>query len=169
MVLIRSNWRFVPVSAGLYFAIVDAADYALVSVYTWYALSDRRGSIYAQAGNSQERSHLFMHRLVAGAKHGQLVDHMNWSGLDNRRLNLRVCTNSQNQANRRGLAKHNTSGYTGVSRQKGRRKWRAQIWHQNKHYFIGYFDSPEDAAIARDKLAVQLFGEYARLNEVQPA
>ena len=57
-----------------------------------------------------------------------------------------------------------TSKYVGVSFDKRKKKWRVAINHKNKQYQIGYFSSEEEAALAYDKKAIELYGETARLN-----
>lgn len=108
-----------------------------------------------------------MHRELMGFP-DCLVDHVDGDGLDNRRENLRLANFSQNRTNqKRNLKK---SGYRGVeydgSRRCGRKKWRATIYHQNKRYRLGRFETPEDAARAYNEKAKELHGEFATLNEL---
>ena len=107
-----------------------------------------------------------MHRLIMNAPKGLQVDHINNVGIDNRRFNLRLCNQSNNQANR-GLDKDNTSGYKGVTFKKDKprnKPWQAQINYKGKHYSIGYFATKEEAAKAYNAKAKEFFGEFARLN-----
>ena len=90
-----------------------------------------------------------------------IVDHINQDPLDNRRQNLRLATRSQNAANL-GPYANNTSGYKGVDFNRG--KWRARITQDGVRYFLGTFDTAEDAARAYDQKALELFGEFASLN-----
>jgi hypothetical protein len=91
------------------------------------------------------------------------VDHRDQDGLNNRRTNLRVATQSQNLSNR-GPQKNNTSGYKGVSLCKATGRWQAIIQYGRKKKRLGRFDTPEQAALAYDKAAVALMGEFAVLN-----
>lgn len=88
----------VPLTRGL-FALVDAADRDLVSVHRWSAVptSSKRNNHYAQAriGKAQVK----LHRLLMAPPPGLVVDHINGDGLDNRRANLRVCTQAENARN----------------------------------------------------------------------
>jgi len=90
-----------------------------------------------------------------------VIDHINQNKLNNRRNNLRVCSRSENGANR-SIPKTNTSGYKGVYRIKN--KWMAQIGIKNKSIYLGCFDEKVDAAIAYDTAATKAFGAFARLN-----
>ena len=55
------------------------------------------------------------------------VDHLNGNTLDNRKENLRICTNADNLKHRVNLPKNNTSGILGVRYRKDRDKWYAEI------------------------------------------
>lgn len=106
---------------------------------------------------------MLLHRFLLQPEDGMSVDHIDGNGLNNQRSNLRLATHGQNMMNRR---KHvnNTSGYTGVCWDKGAEKWRATLSYRGKTLHIGRFQEPADAALARDKLARELHGEFAQLN-----
>ena len=57
-----------------------------------------------------------------------------------------------------------TSEFKGVSRDKDLQKWRAEITAHRKHKHLGTFESEVDAAKAYDKAAIELHGEFAKLN-----
>ena len=148
---------------GLY-ALIDEADFELVSQYQWYP-SWCNGKLYAAAYGGGGRAHpqtLRMHRLVTGAAKGQQVDHVNGDGTDNRRCNLRLSTQSQNMANIRKLA--GTSRYKGVHWDQDRGKWMARVRIGGIAKNLGRFDCEEDAAVAYDDAAYREFGEFAHLN-----
>ena len=107
------------------------------------------------------------HSLVWLYHHGKYaheIDHVNRIKTDNRIENLRECDRSLNNGNHRLIRLNNKSGYRGVSWAAGYRKWWAQLSSKGVHYNLGYYDTPEDAAIAYDKAAVEHFGEFATLN-----
>jgi hypothetical protein len=73
----------------------------------------------------------------------------------------------ESRTTRLPMRKNNTSGYFGMSYEKSRPKkpWRACINHKGKLVYVGNFVTKEIAARARDKKAVELYGEnYPRLN-----
>jgi len=105
---------------------------------------------------------VYMHRVIAEAKAGQLVDHVNGDRLDNRRQNLRLATPTQNNANSRD--RRRGGRYRGVywHRQAGR--WISQISLHGRVYHLGLFDAPEAAARAYDLAARAAHGAFARTN-----
>ncbi len=143
------------------YAVVDAADYDRLSTYRWCAVKEGR-SWYAKTFR-RDGMPLSMHRLVIGAPKGLFVDHIDHNGLNNRRSNLRLCTNQQNQHNRRPN-RGGTSRYKGVCFTKSTKKFRAFINHNKKRFHLGYFKNEIDAAKAYDCKARELFGEFAYLN-----
>ncbi len=182
--------RAVPLSQGK-FALVDRGDYAGVIRYSWYAA--KTPSRFADSPFERGRSSgdkplrgtgplqgescvwyavrkdkgrtIRMHREIMRPGRGQVVDHINHDGLDNRRCNLRVCSHAENLRNQRGQVGR-SSRFKGVSRDKRLGKWRAQIWHAGRHYYLGLYVSEIEAARAYDAKARELFGEFAYLNGI---
>lgn len=102
------------------------------------------------------------HKLVWAYYYGyilDMIDHIDQNKANNCIENLRVATKSLNEANT-GIRKNNTSGYKGVAYHKAAKKWRAYL--QCKH--IGLFNTAEEAAIAYDKKAFEIYQEFAHLN-----
>src|SRR4051794_12539498 len=99
-------------------AQINPGDWPLVSRYTWHARLEN-GRLWYAATTVWDRGlkrkiTLKMHRLIAGAGPDQMVDHKdNRATLDNRRSNLRVCSNAQNQQN--SGARGGSSAFKGVS------------------------------------------------------
>lgn len=87
-----------------------------------------------------------MHRLITHAKLGQQIDHINLDITDNRKCNLRVATNSLNQANKKG---YNKFGYKGIEYHKSINKWSAYFRMNNKQYHSPCYITKEEAAFAR--------------------
>jgi hypothetical protein len=155
--------RVIPVTQGFH-ALVDDEDFDRVNQWSWTVKRSKR-TVYAQGLANGQR--LFLHRFILNAPSGVEVDHINGDGLDNRRSNLRLATVSQNQANRKRLNANNTTGYRGVTYNKGNRRWLAQIQHEGIQMHLGYFTTPEEAARAYDQKAEELFGEFAKTNHPQ--
>jgi hypothetical protein len=144
-------------------ALIDWADSDLVRGFKWRPL-DTGGRTYAHAWHNQ--LHLYLHRLVIGAGADMTVDHINGDGLDNRRLNLRLATRSQNAANtgsnRRKAGK--SSRYKGVSWSKSKLRWVSYVNHQGKSRSVGTSIDENEAARKYDAAATAIWGEFARLN-----
>jgi hypothetical protein len=151
-------YKRIPV--GTLVALVDEEDYERVSQYRW---SPARGRDTTYAMSRSGKTTIYLHRTVLSEPPCPEVDHKDGNGLDNRKFNLRVATHQQNLCNQR-LSRANTSGYSGVSWNRRRRKWVAQTKHYGKAIQIGLFDSKVDAALARDEYMRAHYGEYARLN-----
>lgn len=90
------------------------------------------------------------------------VDHINGDKLDNRRANLRLCTNAENLRN--GKSRGGSSQYKGVCLHKQNKNWIATIMKDGKAKHIGCFDDELSAAKAYDKAAISMHGAFARLN-----
>jgi len=152
---------------------IDEEDLELFEKYTWnihtggylarYTSYRKNGKIYGKA--------LFFHREVIIAHGGDLkggyVDHKDRNKLNNQKENLRYpVTKAENMRNREKQT-NNTSGYKGVYFHKNRRcPWGASIRHEGKDIFIGWYLTPEEAALAYNEAANKYFGEFAYLNEV---
>ena len=123
------------------FALVDTAD-SWVEKHNWSLATNG----YAQARVDGKQT--LMHTLIIDRPKGKEIDHINRTPTDNRRSNLRVVTHNENMYNL-PLAKNNTSGVRGVSRENRRNKWLAQIQKAGRNIFIGYYDTVEEAQAAR--------------------
>jgi hypothetical protein len=138
-------------------ALVDLADFHWLRQFKWHAM--RVGSKFYACRTERGRT-ILMHRRIMDPPEGLVVDHKNDNGLDNRRDNLRICTQAQNRYNSRPAGSR--SGFKGVHRQGN--KWYGLVECQGKQHYVGSFADPIEAARARDRKAVQLFGEFAWLN-----
>lgn len=142
--------------------IIDDEDFNTLSKFKW---SFSNG--YAAKKITGNRN-LFLHTLVMNPPAGKKVDHINGDSLDNRKSNLRICTQAQNLRNQK-IGKRNKSGYKGVSYMKeGKRvkRWVVKIVLNYKQYHVGYFETKQEGAVAYNEAAKKYFGEFANLNKV---
>lgn len=152
------------------YCIIDADDAPLALLYKW---------TITKGGSSGSRNHppyvrgvdrtgnkakyVRLHRLIMNAKPDEHIDHINGNTLDNRKSNLRVVTPQENQANSRKKSAA-SSKFKGVAWSKPCNKWRAYININRHQIHLGTFETELEAAMAYDKKAKELFGEYAYIN-----
>lgn len=146
---------FVPIKDGR-FVKIDKCDWELVSKTHWSANSWD----YA-AGNVGNKKVMTMHRFIIGAKKGEIVDHINNDKLDNRKTNLRICTNMQNSWNKPA---RNGKKLKGVHFNKINKKYIAYISADGKRHYLGSFKSAAEASLAYNNAALDLHGNFANLN-----
>lgn len=130
------------------FAIVDIEDAHLADKYNFW-LED-----YPRTGIDGKKVRL--HTLILGKQNkGFVIDHINRDKLDNRRSNLRVLTHQLNIFNSK-LSKNNTTGFNGVSFDKRRNKYIANIKYNYKNMFIGYYNTSKEASVAYERKKEEL-------------
>ncbi len=148
-------------------ALVDDEDFPILHVHKWRCVCHER-TFYAITNINHKTT--YMHRLVMRVPDGQDIDHCNRDGLDNRRANLRFCTQKENEGNKGKQTTPCTSVYRGVTfdpRPKNQRHpWRAQIGISDKHISLGYYATEKEAALAYNQAAPDHFGEFAWLNDI---
>lgn len=153
----------IPIAGGK-IVLVDDADYDVLASFKWYLSSTGYATRTHWFGRQfkPKKKHVWMHRqLCPITKDQPLVDHKNGNKLDNRRANLRASTKSQNGSNR-GRTRINQTGFKGVSKHTS--GFISQIRVHNRNHYLGWYSSPEPAAMIYNLIAVEVFGEFANLN-----
>jgi hypothetical protein len=145
-------------------ALVDDQDYGWLNQWKWCALHYRGkcGDIwYAKRAIGTRKHHktILMHREIAVRAGLPEVDHADANGLNNQRFNLRPCTGTQNQGNRRKQVGC-SSQFKGVYWFKPTSRWRACLATKS----LGYYHNEVEAALAYDAAAQKYFGQFAKLN-----
>lgn len=133
-------------------AIIDADDIERVVDLKWTLNDNNRNYV------KNIKHGIYIHRLIANAKDGDIVDHIDRNPLNNRKNNLRLVSSSQNSQNK-SLQVNNTSGFIGVYWISEKNKWRAEIQINGESKSLGYFHEKNEAIIARLKAEKQYFGE----------
>lgn len=144
-------------------------------IFLWKKKSNRNIVVGTEAGviypsgykginlnKKQYPAHRVAWAMMTGEWPG-ILDHVNRIKGDNRWANLREADFSTNGANA-GLKKANVSGFKGVSWHKRMRGFRAQVRKDYKPITIGFFKTAREAAMAYDRTAISVFGEFARTN-----
>ena len=155
-----SAFTEIPLTQGQV-ALVDIEDAERVIAHTWSA-NNQYGRYYAVS--QIDGIYVYLHRLILNAPSMMEVDHIDGNGLDNRKVNLRLATHAQNLMNQPKFSGVYTSMYKGVTWNKATNKWRAQIRANDKNRYLGTFQSEEEAALAYDNAAREVFGEFANTN-----
>jgi len=139
-------------------AIIDSEDLHKVRKYKW---CESQGRVTTDINGKK----VGLQHIILNIKPNKdiQIDHIKHNALDNRKTKLRLCTNKQNSRNR-GLYNTNTSGYKGVWRCKGAKKWQAYITVNYHKKHLGMFRTKEKAAIAYNKAAIKYHREFAKLN-----
>ena len=151
-------------------AWVDDADYERIVEHKWmYQKCKKQHTGYAARWkhiSKGVRRLVFMHREILGLDGGRypMVDHRNRDGLLNIRENLRVCSPSQNAANRI-VSSTSQTGVKGVSFVRSTGRYWAHLWKNGKHINLGCFATIEEAAKAYSNGANIHHGEFARMSE----
>lgn len=139
-------------------SLVDDEDFGMINKFRWYVDS----SGYAVKTINKDRDR--MHRIIMEKPVGLIIDHINGNKLDNRKENLRLCSNKENIRNS-PIKKHNKSGYKGVTLFQGK-YWRATICVDRKQISLGCHKTKEDAALAYNNGAILYHGKFANLNVI---
>jgi len=154
------------------YVLVDNEDYDYLNSLKWYAIRSGK-NYYARRNVSKKengittRGYIHMQYLIVDCPKGLLIDHKDRNTLNNQKSNLRICTKSQNNVNRAAYGK---SKYMGVHYRDNKYKDHinrsivASIQVNRVLKYIGAFKTDEDAAMAYDKEALKLHGEFASLN-----
>jgi hypothetical protein len=141
--------------------VCDRSDWDMLKTKRWCAAKGWGSTYYWSTRVKLPPPHVGVEmiqaqRLIIQAEKTTCIDHAGGDGLDNRRSNLRVATRSQNGANRTGININNTTGFFGVIRNKRSGTWVAQIHTiAGKSGYIGSFKTPQEAAMARDRKAIE--------------
>lgn len=138
--------------------VIDSADYNKCKDYKWH---------YGQHGyvRCSNPSLIYLHRIIMGCTPMEMIDHKDGNPLNNKKENLRICTQFQNLQNRPKNKSH--VGYKGVVFTRNR--YRVKITAERKTKYIGTFADQLSAAKAYNEAALKYHGEFARLNDFTEA
>jgi len=138
--------------------LIDDDDFKKINKFKWYISRSAKDKYYIANRNGQR-----LHRLITDCQDGMEVDHINGNTFDNRKVNLRICSRSENSMNRK-KSNNKSSIYKGVSLYKRDMNWVSYIKINGKKISLGYFETEKEAAFAYNTAAIKYFGEFALLN-----
>ena len=161
-----ANAMWVPLTAVGAYALIDAQDFDRVVTRKWMLHRKEIGRNTEYVRSTTEDETKLHHFIIGGVPApGHVVDHANGDGLDNRRINLRVCTEAENRRNEIKRSPETAlSAFKGVTWDSSREKWTAKITLDGVTNNLGRFDSEAAAAVAYDDAAAKAWGSFARLN-----
>ena len=146
-------------------ALIDDGDFERFSITSVYLLYCRCiDGFYVRVSGGINRGKL-LHRLIVNAPNGAQVDHVNRDTLDNRKDNLRICSQSDNLRNQ-PMRERNLSGFKGVDFCSKTKKFRVQIQVDGRKVHGGYFGDIRAAAIKYNELSSIYHGEFGYQNKV---
>lgn len=157
----------IPLTCGLV-TIVDDDVYEWASRFNWHA-EKRRTGFYAVRNSARDavtgkQKTIRLHREIMKPTRIEKVDHKFGDTLDNRRENLRIATNAENCRAHCKKRANSTSRFRGVHWNSECNRWQAQIMFGSKKFYLGLFSVEKDAAVAYDRKAVELFGQFSQPN-----
>ena len=151
--------------------LVDDGDYEWFSKHKWSLQRDhtrKREAFYVvrkvKMPDGKYKT-ITLHREIMNTPKGLTTHHLNGNGLDNRRANLRVCTDKENQQRKRSHI-DSASKFVGVHRadKRYKKRWIANCMRNRKHLYKERFHTEEEAAYHRDLFMVKQFGMDVELN-----
>lgn len=137
--------------------LLDLEDLPKLAVSKWY-LSGSYITGYLRGSGRKKPKKVFLHRHLSNCPAGLLVDHINGNTLDNRKANLRNCTQVENQGNRHKRRSDSKNPVQGAYWHAGAKKWRSFFMYRGCYVNLGYFQSPEEAGEAYLTAKRQLLG-----------
>ncbi|MGL5330687.1 MAG: HNH endonuclease [Peptostreptococcaceae bacterium] len=148
---------------GGYKFLLDLEDYDVTLSQNWCLVKIRSGEANRfYVGGRENGKTILLHRILTNCPKCMVVDHIDGDVFNNRRNNLRICTNKEN-IRKRGMSNNNTSGYKGVLwyPYNNYNKWKAYIKVNNKMVNLGYYSDIKDAVLARREAELRYYGEFA--------
>lgn len=141
--ILKEHLHYDP-NVGVFTWVKKTSPFSKIKIGCFAGHKQTNGYVRIKIFNFKFLAHHLAWMYVYGKFPETNVDHINGNTFDNSILNLRLSTFSENQQNRK-LSRVNKSGYTGVGFNKATCKWRAIIYLNNKEFYLGSFNTPEEA------------------------
>ena len=155
---------------GVRNVFIDGEDFDKIKGYKW-CLQVRNNTntlvVATNIKNGSRQKQLRITDIIMNRQKGQVVDHINHNTLDNRKENLRLCTQSENLKNSSRHKDNASSKYKGVYLDKKSGSFYSRISFNYKRINLGSFKTEVDAAEAYNIASLKYYGEFAHLNKIK--
>jgi endogenous inhibitor of DNA gyrase (YacG/DUF329 family) len=140
---------------------IDIEDVEKCKQYTWYLDLDKTSNKFYVRGVIGKNKTIALHRFLMNCPKDLKIDHADCNPLNNRKNNLRLCTDALNAQNRDGAYRTNKScGLRNVTWDKNNKKWEVALSLNSKRIYIGQFIDLEQA----NQAAIQARAKYFKFN-----
>lgn len=143
--------------------LLDDLDYIKIKDFTWilYKTKDKNPmAVYSSLRIGKNKKRVALQNIILNPKKGFVVDHIDGNPLNNKRSNLRVCTQANNLLNKK-LYKNNKSGHKGIYFNKKRNTYRVLLYYKRVRH-VKEEKNLCEAIELRKKWEIKYFGKYAR-------
>lgn len=139
--------------------LIDKEDAEICKKYGWHL--NKEGYVISSFGcYKTDRHRIYLHNYIMESIHLGKYDHANGNRLDNRKQNLRLCTQQQNAINRIPIK----NKHPGVGFDKKRNKWYVAIGEHGKTHYVGRYNTEREAVEARIAAEEKYHGEFGYYN-----
>lgn len=149
--------------------IIDKEDFLKLEKedFNIYVNSRHKRITIRKRNTTRKEKMFFLSRYLLSAPQHLEVDHINGNTMDNRRKNLRLATPAQNKANTRSSSKYNLPKGVTICWHNSVNPFYVRAFKDGKAYCLGYYNTIKAAALAYNKKAKELHGEFAKLNDIK--
>lgn len=146
---------------------MDDEDFERLSRRKWYVGKTPRGWSYVRTSGGPKKSKIYLHREIMRPPEGMTVDHINRDIFDNRKANLRICTQGENCRNRGKYGGRSKNVHKGVrvrTTKDGSKRYMVTVRLAGPPVYSATFKSEMAAVLAYDMAVKSWHGEFARCN-----
>ncbi len=149
------------------YCVIDLDDVEKIKRYTWYLNEGGYAVASTKRDVNGQQKGFFMHRLIMNIDDPEIeVDHIDRNRLNNRKKNLRFANDNQQSWNRSCGQNKYSAEYKGIYYDTKTKTFHVRLFYKGEDIYIGTFYNEISAANAYNYYAIEYFGKYVALNEV---